>query len=283
MNAGAWTAACLVLVAVSGAPAAPPADAWFVNQTRFNIPINIQKERAQEIKALKLYLSTDEGKTWNQVGLATPQQSEFPITAQVQGMHWYSVVIVDQQNREEPPVAELSRQPPGQKVLVDTFKPDVRFTTERQGESVVVRWNIREEYPDLKTFQLEYRSGESGEWQPVQATPRLTGEATIRAAGEVTVRLHLADLASNVGQKEERVGGPAEVVTTSATAPASEGTNPTAVGTTPVGKPPVADSASSDNPNLQRVPGSKPEDLGPPVTVTPPPPGPEKSSVPPPS
>ena len=39
--------------------------------------------------------------------------------------------------------------------LLDTLKPDVRLTfVDRQGDEVVVRWEIREENPDPATFQV---------------------------------------------------------------------------------------------------------------------------------
>src|SRR5262249_31340120 len=156
---------------------------------------------------LELYVSTDQGKTWSLVAKATPDKDRFPFFAPSDGQYWFSVVIIDQQGRSEP--KNLISAPVGQKILVDTLKPDVRLTfIERQGDEVVVRWEVREENPDLTSFRLEYRTDAApDQWIPVTVNPTSTGQAHIRAGNQLatTVRLTLKDLAGNGGQAEARV------------------------------------------------------------------------------
>src|SRR5436190_15296454 len=136
MRTGARIAACLLLAALSrSAPAL--SDAPFpIRDNRFEIPIRIDETRRNDIKALELYVSTDQGKTWNQAGLAKPDDKAFAFQAQTDGEYWFSVAIVDLQNRREPRQPNLG--PIGQKVLVDTQRPNVKLRADRQGEIVNV-------------------------------------------------------------------------------------------------------------------------------------------------
>ena len=55
--------------------------------------------------------------------------------------------------------ADVSRGPPDQKILIDTVRPVVRIVSaQRQGEDIVVAWEIQEEHPDWTSLKLEYRS-----------------------------------------------------------------------------------------------------------------------------
>src|SRR5262249_22483555 len=103
MNVGTWTAAYLLLTLAAGTSQAHPDDVWPVPKNRFEIPIKVDPARRAEIRELQLYCSNDHGNTWIQVGAATPEHTGFPFTAQVDGEYWFTVVVVDQQNRRDPP------------------------------------------------------------------------------------------------------------------------------------------------------------------------------------
>ncbi len=218
MTAGAWTAACLLLSTLSStAPGLPP-DVSPVNSNRFEIPIRVVPERKADIKLLELWLSTDKGRTWSMSRPATPNDAAFPFVAQVDGEYWFTVVVVDQNNRREPP--NIRTAPVNQKVLIDTLKPEIKVRAERQGDLVNVSWEIREEYPNLSTFKLEWRQADAVDaWTPVQAAAGLSGRASIRAPEAIVVRVGMEDAAQNKGEGEEKVAATSTVVTASATGP----------------------------------------------------------------
>src|SRR5262249_1154280 len=98
----------------------------------------------------------------------------------------------------------------GQKVEVDTVKPDVQLlSAERVGDEVQVRWEVREAHPNWATLKLDYRVGDASEWTPVGVLPGERGTAKFRppTGGDGTVRLRLADLAENEGAAEKVVPG----------------------------------------------------------------------------
>ena len=75
MTLGAITWTCLLLTA-----AAPP-DVWPLNSKEFQIPIHIDGQRRAEIKELDLYVSHDQGQTWNLEARVTPDKEYFPYVA----------------------------------------------------------------------------------------------------------------------------------------------------------------------------------------------------------
>src|SRR5438128_1424528 len=151
MGSGTLTLALLVLAA------GPTPDVWPINQSTFKIPVHVDLAHRAAIKELRLFVSNDEGKTWKQTAVAAPDQEAFPFTAPSDGVYWFTVCAIDQQNNQDP--ADIYRVPPSQKILVDTTKPVVRITAaERQGEDIVMNWEIQEDHPDLATIRLEYRT-----------------------------------------------------------------------------------------------------------------------------
>src|SRR5262245_29816442 len=123
MSTGAWIAACLM--AAGGASPGVPEGLDVLKDTHFDIPIKIVPERKGDIRALELYVSTDKEHKWDQIRSAGPDQRSFAFTAPGDGLYWFNVVVIDRNNRREPP--NLRDAPVGLKVLVDTLKPDVRL------------------------------------------------------------------------------------------------------------------------------------------------------------
>src|SRR5688500_12085349 len=103
MKTGTWTVALLMLTAVTGSFADDaPGEVYHVPKHRFEIPIRVDPLRQSSIRALELYTSTDRGRTWQQSGSATADQTSFPFAAQTDGEYWFIVVVVDKHNRREP-------------------------------------------------------------------------------------------------------------------------------------------------------------------------------------
>jgi hypothetical protein len=186
-----------LLLAVGGAPG----DVWPINQRNFQIPIRIDEARRPELKELLLFCSSDQGRTWNQVAVATPDKGAFPFYAPADGIYWFSVCVIDRQGKREP--ADIYRSPPAQKILIDTVKPTLRITSvERQGEELVVGWEIQDEAPDLNTLKLEFQPADAPPWlwHTAPITPAATGQARLRLdhPGPTSIRLQVADQAGNV-------------------------------------------------------------------------------------
>jgi hypothetical protein len=195
MLTGTWTMACLVAAASVGAP-----DAVHLNQRSFQIPLRIEEARRAEIKQLILWASLDGGKAWDQVATVSPDKEAFNYYAPADGLYLFKVQVEDQQGRKQP--SDIFQAPVGQRIMVDTLRPQIQIlAAERQGDEIVVRWEIREDNPDLQSLRLEYRTADAPAemWTPVNLTPALTSQASFKASGStaISVRLQFADLAGN--------------------------------------------------------------------------------------
>jgi hypothetical protein len=222
----AWT--CLLLA--TGAPAAAD-DTVHMNQRGFQIPIRIEPQRQTEVSELLLYLSRDQGRTWEIYARAKPDKRGFDFFAQNDGLLYFSIAVLDKKGHQDPP--DIYHSPVGQKICIDTVKPVVRIlSADRAGDEVQVSWEVQEERPEWTSLRLEYRAGDApnGVWTPLPIEPGPRGNLRFRPnmAGSVTLRLSLRDQAGNEGSEEKVVGGHFDraVMNTSAVAPASGGEPP---------------------------------------------------------
>jgi hypothetical protein len=244
---------------LSASPAA--ADVWPINQRNLNIPIRVDPARRQEIKELILFCSSDQGKTWSQIAIASPDQSGFPFYAPADGVYWFSVCVVDQKGNREPP--DIYKVPPSQKILVDTLKPVLRIVTaEYQADEIFVSWEIQEEHLDVATLKLEYRTPDMSPnmWLPVSVSQASIGQTKFRptSVGAVTVRMQVQDQAGNAAMVEKTVVGVASAAYNPPPANAYTGSsyNPTAPGAGAATSPTYVDprnSMSAPASNYQQV------------------------------
>jgi hypothetical protein len=262
----AW--ACLML-AVSAPGSAD--DVVYINQRGFTIPIRVLPERRAEVRELVLYLSRDQGRTWETHARSAPDKKGFDFFANGDGMHYFSIAVVDQKGKQDPP--DPYNAPVGQKICIDTVKPQVKIVTaQRFSDEVQLAWEIREDYPEWTSLRLEYKVGEGpgSPWTPLNIEPGERGNLRFRPGqpGPVTVRLSLRDRAQNDGVDERVVNGPAgpggHVITTGGVAPPGSVSGPT---TNAAGVPPTEDGNRGGS--IQRIPTSSPGTLASSSTASP--------------
>jgi hypothetical protein len=196
MSLGSFTLACLLLTANADGP-----DAWHYNDKQLQIPIRINPERKGDIRELVLFVSRDEGKSWQEAVRARPDQEGFPFLAAQDGPYWFKVAIVNQQGAQEP--ADINQSPIGQKLIIDTTKPAVKIqSVERAGSEVVVRWDAQDAHADMTTVKLEYRTATSAPelWSPAPILPtQRETRFSVVSQDAVSIRLTMKDQAGNEG------------------------------------------------------------------------------------
>ncbi len=215
---------CVLLAMGAARAQAVGPDVNYINQRSFTIPITIALP--DKIKEVELYVSTDEGKTWNGQSVIGPERGEFTFTAPTDGAYWFKVCILDKEGNREP--KDMYKSGKVNKIFVDTLPPTLRIAkAERQGDNVVVFWETQELNPDLNSFKLEYKLPD-GVWYPTTITPALVGQQVFRSPhnGPFKVRVTVADLAGNQTPAEAEVAGRADengsnLTTTSLQVPAA--------------------------------------------------------------
>ena len=191
-----------------------PADVVPFNQAKMEIPIRYDPAKKNEIRDLLLYISRNQGESWEQYYAATPDKDTvFPFTATTDGIYWFQIVIVDKQGRRDP--ADPKRAPVSPlKVLIDTKPPVVVVKSlETAGDEATVTWEMQEANPDWSKFQIDYRGGEST-WQNVEAQPAPSGNARFRFGqqGPLTVRIQAVDMAGNRAEATKDAAPPMNVL-----------------------------------------------------------------------
>src|SRR5690349_20196014 len=96
MGAASWTMGCLLLLGQI------PSDATVTNQRGYQFPLNIDPARMKDFKEIRLFISRNQGATWERVDQIRPEQMGFEYHAQEDGLYWFGVAVVDQQGQQVP-------------------------------------------------------------------------------------------------------------------------------------------------------------------------------------
>jgi hypothetical protein len=258
MSTGTLSLALLLLAtgAAPGDPAGP--EVVHLNSRNIEIPIQIKPGQRESLKQLMLCYSADQGATWLQGPWASPDQKSFTFYAPTDGLYWFSIIVKDKQGNQEPASPKLA--PPRLRILVDTLPPNLRIlTARREGDEIVVSWEIQEDHLDLSSLKLEYRTPDAPSWMWYKAdapqTP--TGQARIKFAkpDPVLVRMQVMDQAGNIGSDQKEIPALPSNPDGSQTRlnPVAAPSSIVPVGAPPVSDPPppeFPDSATTTNNNL---------------------------------
>ena len=255
MTMGSMSWACLLLAL----NAALPPDVVPMNKRSFDIPIKFDPVRQAEIQELILYVSRDEGQSWQMYAKATPDKENFNFTADRDGSYWFTVQVMTKKGIAEP--ANPAQGPVGVKTLIDTLKPEVHLLADRRGDEVALTWDVIEANLDPATLKLEYHAADmpTEQWLPVPGVVPGQSRVSFKApASALMIRLQIQDVAGNVGHADAQVSAAA------GTRPVSE-TTVTPDGPKSLPPPsPVVDPRTSPGGEPRAVPHSptNPEDEG---------------------
>jgi len=222
-----------------GQPAAVGGDYQVTKARSLQIGIDYKPERKKDIRSVVLYMSRDMGSTWELVAQEPPTKAAFNFTAPDDGVYFMSMMIMYMDGKTDPP--DVSRVPPAQKLIIDSTKPVVKIhSAQRNGDDVMVEWNVEDKNPNDSTTKVFYRAataGDSANWQtvPVESMNKRSVKFAANMAGPLLVQVVTADLAGNVGAGNREVAA-AGTTTTASYAPPTVG----------IGPPPVQARAAVD-------------------------------------
>jgi hypothetical protein len=160
---------------------------------------------AERLRELRLFVSTDRARTWQQADKVPPDATEFRFFTDRDGVYWFTVQTVDkfgQATPAAPAAGEVSL-----KVTVDTQPPQVTLRPlEPRGGQVGVQWDIRDENidPRPEALHLEYRARNgNGPWRLLRVTtPTTYIYWTPESTEPLEVRLKASDKAGNIGEAD---------------------------------------------------------------------------------
>jgi beta-lactamase regulating signal transducer with metallopeptidase domain len=172
----------------------------YVNTRRFQVPIRIQPERKGDVRELILYLSRDQGKTWEIYARATPEKTGFDFLAAGDGVLWFSVAVIGRDDRQDPP--DVYKAPVGQKIVIDTVKPTVQLSRDTTvTDRVAFQWDVHDENLDLQTLRVQVRKWGYTEWTDLPVKKAINGKAEWTPLyRDWDLRLQVRDRAGNHGE-----------------------------------------------------------------------------------
>lgn len=177
------------------------AGAIFFQHRQFKIPF--KNDPKNSVAQVRLYVSSDQGRTWQFTATAAPEDQHFRFSTLQDGFLWFTVQTVDRAGKQFP--ASFDEFKPNLKVIVDTVPPVVQAQPlqPRNGE-VGVAWTIKDENLDLAlpdSVRVEYRLAGGATWLPVVIP--LGGNQAYwdpKANAQIEVRVLARDRAGNVGE-----------------------------------------------------------------------------------
>lgn len=98
MGIGTMTWALLLLAY----PGAGASEVNHIGMADFVLPINLDKNRLADIKKVQLYVSRDDGKTFENCASVDPDEKGFPFHADRDGTYWFVVTVITKANVMEP-------------------------------------------------------------------------------------------------------------------------------------------------------------------------------------
>jgi hypothetical protein len=214
---GVWaTVLAAVLAGTSNAPAQSPSNSpdamqpqkkIYTRAPQFRLPFNLEESDRVRIRDVQLFVKSGD-EPWAKKDSAGPASTHFSFRASRDGEYWFTVVIVDKSGTAVP--ADVTHQPPGLVVVVDTVGPEIDVKeSPTAGGLPSLRCDVTDLNPDPTSVRLEYQKPD-GSWKPLTAADErrinftFTEESGWPDENEWTgkVRASAADLAGNSTTRE---------------------------------------------------------------------------------
>lgn len=170
----------------------------YTGRHALKIPFDFEEAQIRAMKAteVQLLVSTDRGRTWKTAAKAQPQDRMFKFNAADNGEYWFAVRLVN--------VLKQAVQPGnpqvGLKVVVDDVAPQLDLKVrELSAGRVELTWHAEDDALDLKTLEILYREGETGEWHPVDVANESSGhvDLNVESSGTIFAAARVSDFAKN--------------------------------------------------------------------------------------
>lgn len=172
----------------------------YTNQSQFKLRVDLPDEDRAKLREVQLYVRSP-GNEWACKDTAPPTQTHFNYKATQDGEYAFTIVTVDKAGRAVP--SDVTKEPPGFVVVVDTQAPEVSVTGPSSPADQLIRCSVKDLNPDPMSLKLEYQTTDKG-WSTLDGLP---GQPTAfrcpdRGGWTGQVRVTVGDLAKNVTIRE---------------------------------------------------------------------------------
>ena len=177
-----------------------------IGSKRFRLNYGIDSIDPSGVGKVNLWMTRDDGKTWNAWGSDPDNRSPFPVEVMEEGRYGFRVVIKSKDG--------LTGQGPASGddadmwILVDTQAPLTKITSVPYGRGeeagrLVINFKVADALITLRPITLSYAANPAGPWQVIKDGVRNEGRYVWKVGREVPERIFLkieaVDRAGNVG------------------------------------------------------------------------------------
>ncbi len=142
-----------------------------VQTAQFKIPFNVESRGGEALK-VQLWVSADDGATWQTHGSVAPEAKAFDFRAAAEGTYLFKVATIDAAGTTYPNLGAPL------KVLVDTTKPRAELRADIDGGGhLVVDVKVQDEHLEVGSAVLRLRSEQETQWRDLPLELRENGNA----------------------------------------------------------------------------------------------------------
>ncbi len=143
----------------------------YVQTAQFKIPFNVESRGVEPLK-VQLWVSADDGATWQTYGNVAADAKSFDFRAAAEGVYLFKVATIDSAGTTYPNLGAPLR------VLVDTTKPRAEIQADIDGSGdLVVDVKVHDEHLEPGTAMLRLRTDQESDWRDLPIELRETGSA----------------------------------------------------------------------------------------------------------
>lgn len=179
----------------------------FISTKRFRLPYGIDSIDPSGVGRIDLWMTRDDGKTWNNWGTDPDSKSPFPVEVQDDGRYGFRIVVQSKEGLAG--LGPSSGDDADIWVNVDSQSPLVQIKSVPYGRgseigTLVINYAATDNYLTLKPISLAYAASPMGPWNEIESGLRNEGryvwKVDPQAPANIYLRIEAIDQASNVGR-----------------------------------------------------------------------------------
>jgi len=177
-----------------------------IGSKRFRLNYGIDSIDPSGVARVDLWLTQDDGKTWQAWGSDPDNQSPFPVQVQQEGRYGFRIVVHSRDGLTGQ--GPSSGDDPDMWILIDTQSPLTRITSVPYGRGqeagrLVINYAVSDKFLTLRPVALAYSNSPDGPWNAIGQGLRNEGRYLWKPTPDVPDRIFLRidalDKAGNVG------------------------------------------------------------------------------------
>lgn len=183
------------------------APAQIIGSKRFRLNYGVDSIDPSGVGKVDLWITKDDGKTWNNWGSDPDNRSPFPVEIETEGRYGFRIVVQSKDGLTSPGPA--SGDDADMWITIDTQSPlarikSVPFGNNDELQHLIINYAVSDTFLTLRPITLAYAANPDGPWQIIETGVRNNGryawKPTQDVPDKIFLRIEAIDRAGNVGR-----------------------------------------------------------------------------------